>query len=1111
MRARNKLVNTNIDDPVRQQIDVTRPTNLQIENMILSRIICDKEFLLNEEDNNNRKPDYNLYPELPIKLGELNIKALIDTGCNITCINKSWLNENKDKLGRIEELPLTGINVTTANGHKIKQINKIVLIETTIEGLHYGIQCIVVPNLVKEIIIGTDTMREWCMEINMRELTFSLVIDNQKRTVSFRNSNDNIQAKVNYVTAESYNTVNELVESQKTDITVLVNENQSLNEDQKIQLKQLLEKHNKIFSKKPGRCNAYEHKIEVYSNKPFVQRSYPIPICHQNAVQNEIDRMLREDIIERSTSTYINPIVPVIKKSGEVRLCLDARKLNEIIIPDYDCNLSINELLAKGRSTDWMSTIDMTCSFWQIGLSKESRKYTAFQHKGKTYHFKVTPYGLSTSSAALVRCLDAISNEELDEFILLYVDDMVCQSSTYEQHLQQLGKIFEMFEKSGMTINITKSIFCRQSIPFLGYTLTTRGIKANDEKVKCIQDFPSPKSSKQVKAFIGLVNFYNKFIEKYSDLVHPLLHLTSKKTKFHWSEREEGAFKAIKRAFLRENYLEYPDVNKEFFLQTDASQNCIGGHIYQYRDNGEKAAIMFMSRTLKGSELNYYTTEKELLAIVFCLQKARPILLGANLTIQTDHQAITFMNKCRLLNSRLTRWLLSIQEYSFKIQFCKGKENVVADTLSRYPQDRCYTTEEPELRITYIKRNLDKDFKKDLLRISNLQKEDENLKLIYNDINENDAYKVVENILFKKCKDIWKIILPEKIVDDLIWECHKYYCHTGPKKCYDILNETFTFKKLKKRVRTLIRSCDLCQKCKHTNKYNYGETKGIVTSEPNQQLSIDLFGPMPTGKRGMKFLLVTLDTFSKFVKLYTLRRATSKAIIRCIFQDYIPKYGMVQRIQTDHGTQFTATEWEVELSSHNIKHIYSPVRRPHSNMVERINKELGRCLRTYCHDKHKSWVDYIPMLNTYLNEIPHDTTGFTPLEIHQKEKPTRFWEKYLKINKLEQEELGYKMKLRLVEKRIRNKANKRAEYFNKNHKLSSFNVSDLVLVKEKYQSDHIAGEMAKLFQLYSGPYIINNKLGNSTYELGYYLKPNKIKGMYHIQDLKLYIKPLKQN
>lgn len=178
-----------------------------------------------------------------------------------------------------------------------------------------------------------------------------------------------------------------------------------------------------------------------------------------------------------------------------------------------------------------------------------------------------------------------------------------------------------------MTINFNKSQFCRESVPFLGYTLTKEGLVMDQSKVDPILKFPTPKNRTQLKSFLGCINYYNKFLDKFSSTIQPLLRLTSKKNKFIWTPADDITFNEIKQLFLQTSVLNHPDPAKEFYLQTDASDIAIGGHLYQIKENGDKAAIMFMSRTLQPAEQRFTTTEKELLAIFHCLQKSRYIIL----------------------------------------------------------------------------------------------------------------------------------------------------------------------------------------------------------------------------------------------------------------------------------------------------------------------------------------------------------------------------------------------------------------------------------------------------------------------------------------------------
>lgn len=398
----------------------------------------------------------------------------------------------------------------------------------------------------------------------------------------------------------------------------------------------------------------------------------------------------------------------------------------------------------------------------------------------------------------MVRALDQVFDPEVEDFTAIYIDDICVISPDFESHMKHLEYIFEKLRSANMTINFQKSQFCQKSVPFLGYTLTKEGLVMDQSKVEPIINFPTPKNRTQLKAFLGCINYYNKFIDKFSSTLQPLLRLTSKKNKFIWTPQDEAAFKNIKQLFLETNVLSHPDINKEFFLQTDASEFAIGGHLYQYKDNGEKAAIMFMSRTLQPAEQRFTTTEKELLAIIYCLQKARYIILGTKLTIITDNHALTFLKTCKLLNNRLARWILSIQEYNFKITHCKGSENITADTLSRISLNTKPQSEGTpmELTVLYISRNQDQQFQHDLRNISDLQQSDPTLQPIIDDLNQPldttekqrlaQSFKIHNSILYQKLHNNWLIVVPKVLITKLIWECHTYYLHCGAKKCLQL-------------------------------------------------------------------------------------------------------------------------------------------------------------------------------------------------------------------------------------------------------------------------------------------------------------------------------------
>ena len=305
-----------------------------------------------------------------------------------------------------------------------------------------------------------------------------------------------------------------------------------------------------------------------------------------------------------------------------------------------------------------MSSLDLRSSFWQVPLTPESRKYTAFMHRGRCYEFCVTSFGLRTSTASLVRGLESVLKGL--GYTINFVDDLLCMSEKFEDHMQHLDEVLTRFENHGLTLNLAKLAFFRQSVKFLGHILAPEGIRPDPSKIEAIHSFPAPKNTKQLRGFLGLINYYSKFTNEHGRATVPLLDLIRKGTKWKWGDKEEAAFKDTKTKFRESVILRYPNKTRPFYMQTDASVFALGAVLYQIDDKGEHGVLQFASRTLKGAELGYNITEKELLGVVWALGKFRSYLLSTNVIIVTDHAALTFLRECKLLHARLTRWSLAL-------------------------------------------------------------------------------------------------------------------------------------------------------------------------------------------------------------------------------------------------------------------------------------------------------------------------------------------------------------------------------------------------------------------------------------------------------------------
>ena len=314
-----------------------------------------------------------------------------------------------------------------------------------------------------------------------------------------------------------------------------INTSDILSIKQKQILKRLIIKYKPVFLKKPGLINNYTHVLPMKDNTPFFSKPYPVPIHYRDKVEKEINKVLKLGIIRPSHSNYISPMLVVPKKNGDIRLCLEGRKLNEKLMDDYESPPTVDEILLRCTKKPFMSSLNLTSSYWQIGLSEENKKYTAFMILNRVLEFNVSDFGIKTSSAALIRAFGGVT-ADLQDFLLTFVDDVHARSDTFEEHFKHLELLFKRALKHNNTFNFDKSTFCHEHVEFLGYILTPDGIIPDPEKITSIKCFREPINLKELQSFLGFVNFYSRFVNNYAELTIPLLELTRKDFKFKWQK-----------------------------------------------------------------------------------------------------------------------------------------------------------------------------------------------------------------------------------------------------------------------------------------------------------------------------------------------------------------------------------------------------------------------------------------------------------------------------------------------------------------------------------------------------------------------------------------------
>ena len=698
--------------------------------------------------------------------------------------------------------------------------------------------------------------------------------------------------------------------------------------------------------------------------------------------------MLQQGVVRPSNSPWSSPIVMVRKRNGSWRFCIDFRKVNSVTYKDAYPLPRIDATLDSLSGSIYFSTLDLQSGYWQVELEESSKEKTAFSTAGGHYEFNVMPFGLTNAPATFQRLMECVLSGLNNTECLIYLDDIIVFSSSFAQHLQRLENVFIKLQHSGLRLNPSKCRLAHHEVDYLGFVVTASGIKPNPSKVEVVLNYPVPSNVKQLRHFLGMANYYRRFIPQYSKIAEPLHQLTRTSSQsFSWSSACQNAFHTLKQHLTSPPVLAYPCFSVPFIVATDASSEALGAVLSQVQ-NGKEVVIAYWSRQLTKAERNYSTIEREALAAVAAIKEFYPYLYGFPFTLITDHNPLTSLKGVRDVGGRIARWVLFLQQFNYNVQYKPGARHGNADALSRM------AAHEPlvEKKINNISslQELPHSIHMDME-----QDKDDYLRMVKEAVKNGDPPPgltrqknklLLDNgVLCRRFKERYdsppriQILVPSHLQRIVLEHLHDRSGHCGVLKTTEKIRERFYWPGYERDVENHIKACRSCQLRKSPNPKVQAPLGCIEAEYPFQKISWDITGPLPETEEGHKYILVVTDLFSKWVEAFPLKATDSETLATVLMDEIICRYGVPVSLHSDQGANLCSQIIDKLCATLGITRTRASAYHPQGNgQVERMNRTLKDMLAKMVEENQRNWDKMLQKAVFAYRVSINESTGFTP-------------------------------------------------------------------------------------------------------------------------------------
>ncbi|UYV68829.1 hypothetical protein LAZ67_6001150 [Cordylochernes scorpioides] len=680
---------------------------------------------------------------------------------------------------------------------------------------------------------------------------------------------------------------------------------------------------------------------EVDGSKPVCLRPYKTTASEREAIREIVREWKDNGIVTETRSPYASPVLLVRKITGDHRLVVDYRRLNIQTVKDKFPLQRIDDLLEGLRNAKFFTTLDLAHGYLQIPLTDKAKLKTAFITPDDTGQFERMIFGLANAPAEFQRLMHTVLGPLLNKKAFCYLDDVIIPAKDWREMIERLREVLERIRSAKLTPKPSKCEFGRREVEFLGYVISTGGLKPGPRKIKAIEEFPEPKNVHDIRRFLGLTNFFRRFVKDFARKAEPLSRLTKKGSQFEWKEEQRRSFGGLRKDLVEYPVLAHYNPELKTEVHCDASAEGLAGMVLQMDEDGKWRLVYCVSKKTTEAEKMYHSSKLELMAIVWTLDRLRQFLVGIKFTVVTDCQALVYMNAKKTTNPQIARWYNLIQEYDFEIRHKPGEKMAHVDGMSRAPVD------DPRDTMVEI-------VEKKLEVCLTITLEEQILMIQHSDPELRDLIQI-----FRKdpCD---RTVGEQNRIND--------YSYKG--------GRLFRMVKNGEEERALY----------VIPKIPGGKQQGFLHpiksgKRPFSIVHMDHVGPFVRSTKGNQELLVIVDNLTRFVRLSPVRNTSTQNVLK-VMKSFVNDFGLPDKIISDRGSCFTSRQFEEFCRGNGIHHTLNSTKHPQGNgMVERVNRTVLSTIATSIEDpRRKDWDLKIKEVERDLNNAVNKTTNKTPFE-----------------------------------------------------------------------------------------------------------------------------------